>query len=497
MSEEQTRKEAMLDKIIEIFPTIKTKRGAQSKLNEFIEEYSERLWLFDAEGVLEAIATSELNMEPTRVPTEPDFSEVERSIASLEVPEYHLKVTGIIKKIDIKTTSKGKKVAEVVISDGTGNAIMSFWENEAEEIEEGGMKIGDIIQVHNGYTVANNFSRYSKIEIRKSTKDGGKIEINPDGVEIPEAEDKSISEISGGMTGIRFTGKVNKKFEVKQTKNGKDYATILMSDREGETIFVKFWDDSGLVGTVSGPRVNEGDIITITDLKGDVWNDKLSLNTTSLSEIQFPEDIDEEEYPDASFGGGGYQQKSLVMVKKGDFIEVVGKITRIYPSKFYYDSCPNPNCKKGVKIRQTEGRTEYYCEKGCSEALLEPPVPMAKLNGLFNDGYTTLRFTAMGDNAEKIIGLSSEKIKEEFDALYNTSEKSEEWEKVKDAGSTFVEAFESRMIEGFFRIKAVVNFDEEYRGNLELMINQIEEVDYKEEAEKIKAKILELIEEPV
>ena len=496
MSDEQTKKDEMLDKIIELFPTIKTRRSAQTKLDTFIEEYSARLWLFDAEGVLEAIRTQELKMEPSRSPTQPNLEEVERTIASLEIPEYNLMITGIVKKIDLKTTSNGKKVAELVISDGTGNAIMTFWEGEAEEIEEGGIKKDDIIRIHNGYTVLNKFSRYSNTEIRKSSKNEGRVEINPEGVEITKTEAKSISEISGGQSGITFTGKVNKKFDVRQTSKGKDWTSISVSDKDGSSIYIKIWDDSGLVGIISGPRVSEGDIITLTDLKGNVYKEKLGLNTTSLSEIIFPEDEAVEDYPEVSFGKGEYQNKTLVMVHEGDNIEFVGKIVKIFPKKFYYDSCPAPNCKKGVKIRQTEGRTEYYCVKGCSEALIQPPVPVAIVNGLINDGYISLRFTAMGKFAEKIMGLTSEKIQEQFDALYNSSEKTDEWEKVKDAGETFVDAFESKMIDGFIRVKASVNLDVEYRGNIELMLDDIDDVDYKEEAEKVKARIMELIEDP-
>jgi len=267
-----------------------------------------------------------------------------------------------------------------------------------------------------------------------------------------------------------------------------------MSDKDGETIFVKFWKNSGLVGTISGPRISEGEIIELTDLKVDEWEGKLNLTATALTEVNFPEE-DESEYPEAS-SSGGYQSKSLAMIHEGDFVESVGKIVKIYPNKFYYDSCPNPNCKKGIKIREVDERTEYFCEKGCSEALTQPPVPVARINGLFNDGYVTLRFTAMGKNAEKIIGLDSDKIKEEFDALYNGSEKEDDWEKVRDAGEVFVEAFESRMKEGFHKIKAVINMDKKYRGNIEMMINDIQEVDYKEESEKIKTRIMELIEEP-
>ena len=51
------------------------------------------------------------------------------------------------------------------------------------------------------------------------------------------------------------------------------------------------------------------------------------------------------------------------------------------------------------------------------------------------------------------------------------------------------------MMKGFIKARVAVNVDKAYRGNVELMINSIEELDYKTESDVIKSQIVELTQE--
>jgi hypothetical protein len=474
----------------------RTADEAEALLNEWIDEYEEHLWLMNREARLRNIAQIKCGIQVGR-PIE-EFTEDAgvRTIQSLEnaIPEYNLIIEAKIRSIKVRTISTGKKLADITISDGTGNSKITVWEQEAEAVENGELAVGDIIRIHGAYS-AEPYSDYEgfKVEIKKAKT--GRIERNPDGVEVPEPISKTIADLAEGMTGVALTGKIQKIWERKQTSRGKDYLNASISDKDGNSIFLKVWRED-LVNMIDGPRVNEGDIITATDLRVDSWQGRLGVNTTDITEIIFADDENPDEYPEISFGspsGVVPEDKHLVVTRDGDRIKFVGKIVRIYGQKPYYDSCPNPTCLKGIKTRE-DGST--YCVNGCEQALTQPPVPVARVSGLIADGTAVLRFSAMGSAAEKIVGLSPQTIKDEFDALYNSSEETEDWKRTGDAAKVFTEVFQDRMLQGFVKVIATAKLEKDYRGTLELMIYEIEPTDYDKQAEIEKARIMEMVQEP-
>lgn len=459
-----------------------------------IRKYDEHLWLMSREARLRNIAQTKCGMQIGRdieeIANEPET----RTIKSLEdsIPEYQLIVEAEIKKIRVRNISNGKKLADITISDGTATSKITLWEDEAEAVENGELVVGDIIRIHGAYT-AEPYSDYDghKVEIKKSKK--GRIEKNPEGVEIEGAEPTPIADLAEGMSGISLVAKVQSIGERKTTSGGKDYTSMKLSDRAGNGIWLKLWHQD-LVDMVLGPRVREGQIIKATDLRVDSWQGNIGVNTTDISTIDFVDDEDPEEYPEVSgrASSGKADKKYLVDAEEGDTIQFVGKIVRIYNSKPYYDSCPSPNCRKGIKYKE-DGTT--YCPNGCEEALSQPPIPVAKCSGQMADGTAVIRFTAMGDAAEKIIGLDAEKIKEEFDALRESSTETEDWKKTSDAAKVFTDVFADRMIQGFVNVVANVRIEKDYRGSLEMMIYEIETTNYNKEAEMAKARIKQAVQE--
>jgi hypothetical protein len=471
-----------------------TREEAEALLSKWEEQFAKELWLLAPEARLRSIASQKCGIQVISSEPVGEGEAEARTIESLigHIPEYNLVIDALVKQVKVRETKGGKKVADLVISDGTATSRIALWEDEAEAVDQGEIREGEVIRITGAYS-AESYGNYYPVEIKKSK--AGAIHVDPEDPRITETEASQVSDLGEGLAGIKFTGKVNNIFELKRTKTGKDYLTMRMSDRNGDSIFVKVWN-SDLAHAIDGPRVNQDDIITLTDLRVDSWKGNLGLNTTDMTELEFEDGADEEEFPEPTGAGGSTVEKHLVVAEAGDRLSFVGRMVRIYPGKPYYDSCPSPDCKKGVKVRVVQGRTEQYCPKGCQEALTQEPVPMPRVSGLISDGTAVLRFTALGEPAGKIIGLEPEQIKEEFDALYEGSSETDDWKKIKDASKIFTEAFEDRMLEGFAKIAVSVNLDEEYRGNIELMVNSLEEVDYDLEAQAAREKILELAAEP-
>lgn len=480
-------KKSIIDKIIEDNPKIKTEQDAKKKMEDWIAEYKNQLRLLGDDAILRIIANRKCNIQVMSI-EEPEDNDEIRTLSSLEIPEYNLTIDVKVKKIRERELKNGKKIADLIISDGTAISKITLWEAQAREVENGAIKEGDIVRIIGAYT-KESYKNYYPVEIGIGKK--GKIDIDPDDPQIAEPETKFVSQLKAGDMGIHFTGKVLSIYEIRRTSRGNEWTSIRMSDKEGGSIFVKIWDQD-ILAIVTGPRVSEGDIITLTDLKVDEYKGQLGLNTTSLTELDWEDDEDPDSYPNVQ-RGGSYEKKSLLMAEENDRIEFIGIIVKVYPNKVYYDSCPNENCRKGITVRINDGQTEYFCER-CNEVVDEPPVPIARITGLVSDGTGVLRFTAMGDCAEKIIGHDAERMKREFDSLYEASEEDEEWGKIRDAGKIFVENFEDRMMGDFFKMKASVSIDKQYRGNVELMINEMEDVDYQVEAQNLKTQIVELVE---
>lgn len=481
-------KKSIVAKIIEDNPKIKNEKTAKKQLDDWIQEYKKQLWLLSDEAILRTIANQKCNIQVMSIEEPEDSNEI-RTLTSLEIPEHSITIDVKVKKIKTRELKNGKKVADLVISDGTAISKVTLWEAQAREVENGAIREGNIIRIIGAYT-KESYKNYYPVEIGIGKK--GTVITDPEDPQIIEPEPKLISQLEVGNMGVHFTGKVLNIYETRITSRGNDWTSVRMSDKEGSSIFVKIWD-ADILSIITGPRVSEGDIITLTDLKVDEYKGQLGLNTTSLTELEWEDDEDPEEYPEVQ-RGGSYEEKTLLMAKENDRVEFIGKIVKIYSGKVYYDSCPNENCRKGITVRVNNGRTEYFCER-CNEVVSEPPVPIARLTGLVWDGTAVLRFTAMGDGAEKIVGHDAERMKREFDSLYEASEEDEEWGKIRDAGKIFVENFEDRMTGGFFKMKASVGVDKRYRGNVELLINEIEDVDYRVESQNRKEQIVELVEQ--
>lgn len=473
----------------------RTREEAETWLQEKIKSYDEHLWLMNTDARLRNIA-QQCGIQPgidiEEITTDPSV----RTIASLEsqIPQGDLIIEAKIINVSIRTTNAGKKIAELTISDGTGVSRISLWEQEAEGVENGELGVGDIVRIYGAYT-SKPYSDYGGIKVDIKKRRDGRIEKNPDGLIINDKEPSLISELADGMNTITLTAMIQKIFDIRQTANEKEYITMNVSDKAGNAIFLKVWKQN-LVDMVSGSRLREGDIANFTYLRVNSWQGKLGVNTTNFSEFILQEDENQEAFPQITFGtpsGAVAKEKFIFQLKNKDRAKLTGKIIRIYDSKPYYDSCPNPDCLKGIKKRD-DGT--LFCPKGCVQINELPSIPVARCSGLIADGTGTLRFTAMGEAAEKVIGIDAVRIKEEFDALYASSSESEDQKKTKDASKTFIEVFSDEMMQGFVSVVGNVKIDNNFRGTLEMMIYTIEPTDYDKEAKVAEAAILEIVQEP-
>jgi len=146
--------------------------------------------------------------EPDDVDTSQIPNEVQILLTSLSDLTPGLSVT-VVGKIthnwgvnEFNKNGREGKVGNVVINDGTGTTRLVLWNEQADIIDK--LEIGKTVKIENGFT------KEGMRGVEVQANNGTKIEIDPKGVEIPEAGE----------------GPAGKEVKINELKDGDNYKTI-------------------------------------------------------------------------------------------------------------------------------------------------------------------------------------------------------------------------------------------------------------------------------
>ncbi|BAA31015.1 361aa long hypothetical protein [Pyrococcus horikoshii OT3] len=304
------------------------------------------------------------------------------------------------------------------------------------------------------------------------------------GIDLIEREETSLMKISDLYPGmdpreVNIIGRVLKKYPVREytKKDGSigRVASLVIYDDSGRARVV-LWD--GKVAEYYN-KIEVGDVIKVLDAQV-----RESLSGLPELHINFrariilnPEDPRVDSIPPLEeVRIATYTRKKIGDIEPGDrFIEIRGTIAKVY-RVLTYDACPE--CKK--KVDYDPGTGVWICpEHGEVE-----PIKMTILDFGLDDGTGYIRVTLFGDDAEELLGVSSEEIAEKIKELENS-------------GLTTKEAARKLAEEEFYKIigKEIVvrgNVIEDRFLGLILRASSWEEVDYRKEIENIKEELEKL-----
>jgi len=219
------------------------------------------------------------------------------------------------------------------------------------------------------------------------------IVANELGVKIFDLEKKDfkIKDLFVGIRNIELSGKILRKYEVREFKTERGEGKvmrILLGDETG-SIMAVVWDSTVID---SFEKYNESDVIRIS-------NGYVRENN-GLKEIHLGKDSGVERSNEnisvAEFKPQRLRKK-ISELGEGDFCEISGTVVQLFEPRFYI-ACPE--CNKKI-----EGSN---CEKHGTVTPKEVPV----FNFFFDDGSDSVRVVAFRENAEKILGAKGEGIKE-------------------------------------------------------------------------------------
>ncbi len=217
------------------------------------------------------------------------------------------------------------------------------------------------------------------------------IVAKEEGLNLLEKRDRGlkIKNVIPKMRSVEVVGKVIDISDVREfdkgDKKGK-LKSITIGDETGQ-IRVVFWNDK----VILTENLKEGDVIRIKRgyTKANSFGiPEIHMGTGSSIEAE-NKDIKLGETKEVKTFSIG-ERKKLKEIKEGDFIETRAAIVSILENEFY--TCPNCNSK----LEEINGN--YVCK---DHGKVEPNKNLI-IKGYLDDGFATLKFVAFRELAEKI-----------------------------------------------------------------------------------------------
>ncbi|MBL7206712.1 MAG: hypothetical protein ISS36_03885 [Candidatus Aenigmarchaeota archaeon] len=263
-----------------------------------------------------------------------------------------------------------------------------------------------------------------------------------------------IKNLVSGLRSADLTAKIVRIFEPKEwqkkDKKGK-VQSIILGDETG-TIRLSLWNDE-----VGKYKINDGDVVKI---KGayvkEGFNDNLDISIGRGTLEKTDDKIEVSENFQIQ-NTNTAKRTTLDEAKEGMFGEFRASLVQMFARKPFFEICPT--CE--TKVEENDGK------RTCSDhGVVEPKIRLI-VSGVMDDGYNNIRAVFFAESAEKIIGKSTEEVKNSF----NETEIEKFYESLQSLGKDFI-------VKGRIKINT-------FSEKPELMVNSVEDINLKAECEKL------------
>ena len=261
------------------------------------------------------------------------------------------------------------------------------------------------------------------------------------------SKDLKIDNMISGMRSVNVKGKIVRIFEPREfEKNGKKgkVASLIIGDETGQ-IRISLWDDQ--VKVIK--ELEEGESIEI--INGYTKPNNMGKCELRIGKSGKIKKIDEE----IEAKGRKTTRSKIGDLSFGDWGEIRAALVQFFETKPFFFVCPE--CEKKV------------IDNKCDEHGEVKPKPCLIISGVMDDGSGNIRSVFFRDQAEKILGMETDKIYKETEEGKNLDPMKEKLNQV--LGKEFI-------VRG--RVKKNQFFEKP-----EFIVNEVEDVDAKKEAKKI------------
>jgi len=207
-----------------------------------------------------------------------------------------------------------------------------------------------------------------------------------------------VQNILAGMRNVDVTGKVVRKYEVREFSTEKrtgKVASFLIADETG-IIRVVLWNDQ----TDLFEKFNEGDIVKITGAyaRENMNRKELHLRDDSKLEVN-PKGVTITAAASTSEATAAVRKTIKELTENDQNVEVLATIVQLFDPK-YFELCPE--CNKRVRLRDDA----FMCEK---HGKVEPNFSYV-MNCFLDDGSDNIRAVFWRDQVQKLMGKTHEEL---------------------------------------------------------------------------------------
>ncbi|NHK32013.1 MAG: DUF2240 family protein [Asgard group archaeon] len=321
------------------------------------------------------------------------------------------RITGIseIRQFQRKTDGTTSEVGSLLVVDNSGPGKVTLWNNSVEYIKK--VEIGDVIRIEGAY-VKLGLRSEPEVHVGRNSK----IEINPEHLKdvLPELEINytNLTELLANQRDVNIKAIVTRVQEIRTfTKSEGIEGHVLnfgIRDNTGSVRLVA-WNEKAIEledlaemtpievlhgytkEGMQGVEIHLGKLSTVRKLK--------KTEIGELANIKPQTSIDDK---------GKVERVDMVDLEENKFSEIRGSIVKIYEGNMFYLSCPQ--CRK--KVVETDDNQWHCSEHGTVESEKTIFISLA-----LDDGTGCVRATFFREQAEQLIGLSSENL---IDQIENT-----------------------------------------------------------------------------
>ena len=300
-----------------------------------------------------------------------------------------------IKEFTRKNGESGK-VSSLSLLDSTGSIRITFWNDDTEKLED--LKVNDVISISNlnprlssldSRTIDMNASRYSVI--KKIAKE----------IQIEVALIKNINKLQENKCIVSFKGKVTSLDDLKEiiSKSGEQLSLLgfIVSDNT-DWIRVTLWREIAEEFS-SKLSIGQGLMLKNVSLRYSNFSQRNEISTINDStlklidlEIENLKTMDLSKRSQDSFFSGNYVK--IDSINNPGLVEIKGYIARDLNNITIYEACPK--CMKKLE--------------NCGCEMREKTEFRMIANLIIDDGNGSIRTTFMGEKAERLIGVETDKL---------------------------------------------------------------------------------------
>ena len=268
-----------------------------------------------------------------------------------------------------------------------------------------------------------------------------------------QARNLKVKDVVPAMFSVDLKCKIAKITDIRTfERNGAQGAVqnILLGDETG-ILRLSIWNDE--IERFQEFDIKEGDTVKLTKIlskEDNLGNAELRLGKKGKMEkikdlgINLPASAKV-----ASFSTA-VQEKTINNLKAGDKAKIKGRLIQIFKRKPYYEVC-----------EKCEGKIEKLNDKWLCKSCGETNPKFALLlSVIIDDGYGNIKTIMFRENAEKVLGKTSDDIK-------NLVEKSKDPSVIYDS---------PEVLGKYLSLRGSVK-ENEFSGNIEFITHEVEEID--------------------